>query len=170
VDALPAIILLNRLFTGFWFPSGTQGYIILYIGLSGLLGYCVADLFIFSSFVRIGARNTMLIMTLSPVFSLVLSRIFLSEYLFPVHLAGIIITLAGIAWVILEKETGESSGNRKDIGIGILLSVFGALFQTCAIVLSKIGLSEGLHPVSTNPILSRCGIVKRNITEKKENR
>ena len=156
--ALPAIIILNRLFTGSWFPVAADATALVYIGLSGLLGYCVADLFIFNSFVRIGPRNTMLIMTLSPVFSLVLSRIFLQEHLRPLHGAGIAVTLVGIAWVILEKENGKGSVKR-DIGIGILFSVLGALFQAFGVILSKMGMLKGLHPVSTNLIRITAGLI-----------
>lgn len=156
--ALPAILVVNRLFTGTWLPANPGATIILYVGLSGFLGYCVADLFLFNSFLRIGPRNTMLIMTLSPVFSLILSRLFLDEHLLPVHLAGIAVTLAGIAWVILEKDPGNETVKR-DIGIGILFSIFGALFQALGVVFSKLGMAEGLHPVSTNLIRVSAGLI-----------
>ncbi|HKK66272.1 MAG TPA: EamA family transporter, partial [Clostridia bacterium] len=62
--ALPAIMLVHFVFNGTFFPVGLpiEGY--LYLGGSGLIGFFLADLFIFKAFVDVGPRETLVIMTL----------------------------------------------------------------------------------------------------------
>ena len=156
--ALPAIIIVHFLFTGSLVPRDLGSIPFLYIAVSGFVGFCLADLFIFRAFVEIGARETLVILTLSPIFSAVISFIFLNERLLIVQALGIIGTIAGVMWVVFEK--GSPQEKKKGLlNLGVLYAFFGAFAQAVAMVLSKFGLQEGMHPVSANLIRIIFGLI-----------
>jgi len=55
--ALPIMLVVNFLFTGEVLPQDLPIAAFVYIFISGLLGFFVADLFLFRAFVEIGARE-----------------------------------------------------------------------------------------------------------------
>jgi len=147
--ALPVIIIINFLFTGGLYPRGIAGSTWIYLGASGLLGFCIADLFIFFAFVEIGPRETMVILTLSPIFSALFSWIFLHEVLTALQILGIAGTIGGVVWVILAEQRGNEKRD-KNQRRGILFAILGAAAQAVGMVFAKYGLIEGIHPVSAN--------------------
>ena len=75
------------------------------IGISGVLGFCVADLFIFSSLVKIGARQTSVLMTTSPLFSALFAWIADKNEIITLQQGlGMAITLFGVGWVVLSDK------------------------------------------------------------------
>lgn len=71
--AVPLMLLVHLVFEGTLFPFDISMRSFLLIGISGVLGFCIADLFLFHSFVTLGARQTMVIMTTSPLFGALLA-------------------------------------------------------------------------------------------------
>jgi drug/metabolite transporter (DMT)-like permease len=160
--ALPAMLLLHLIFRGALFPMGFSFYVYLMVGLSGFLGFFVADLFIFKAFVDAGPRETMVIMTLSPIFGAILSWIFLKENLTPIQISGILATVGGVIWVILEegvRNRGVKSAEHSAKRVGALFALGGAFTQAVAMLFAKAGLVTGLHPVSGNLIRITAGLV-----------
>ncbi len=76
---------------------------------SGFVGLVFGDSFLFKSFQTIGARLGMLLMALVPAFSTILAYLFLNENLSSVAIAGIVITIAGIVIVILDRGSNSKS-------------------------------------------------------------
>ncbi len=160
--ALPAMILLHLMFTGTFFPMGLSFYVYLMVGLSGFLGFFIADIFIFKAFVDAGPRETMVIMTLSPIFGAILSWIFLGENLTPIQISGILATVGGVIWVIMEegvRSRGVKSAEHSAKRIGALFALGGAFTQAVAMLFAKAGLVTGLHPVSGNLIRISAGLI-----------
>jgi drug/metabolite transporter (DMT)-like permease len=56
--------------------SGNQ---VIYLSISGVIGFVFGDTFLFKAFQHIGARVSMLLMSLSPIMSGVLAYLFLNE-------------------------------------------------------------------------------------------
>ena len=52
------------IFRGKPFPTDASGFAWLWLGLSGIIGFVLGDLFLFNAFAMIGARTSMLIMAL----------------------------------------------------------------------------------------------------------
>ncbi len=126
-----------------------------WLALSGLIGYTIGDSMLFESFVRIGPRLTMLIMTLSPIFAAVLARIFLGEHMTAFKMIAVVITVSGIAMVITEGPNGGESGKTETHHhrtSGVLLGTGAALCQAGGLLLSKIGMHGGYSPFSANVI------------------
>lgn len=113
-----------------------------WLALSGLIGFCIGDLCLFRAFVLIGARLSMLMMALVPPIAAITGWLFLSEHMTLLDISGIALTVAGVAWVILEKRPTsppDPHGHRK---LGILLGFGAAAGQAIGLVMSKQGMGN----------------------------
>ncbi len=115
---------------------------IFYLSLSGLVGLVFGDGFLFKSFQHIGARLSMLIMSLAPPISAILAYIFLDEIISVWGIIGILITILGITIVVLQKQENPSS-KYKISRIGILYAFFGAVGQGTGLILAKLAFNQG---------------------------
>jgi drug/metabolite transporter (DMT)-like permease len=150
------VVNLFRLIVGFVFLSIFtwiyRGYLLpvdatpqawLLLIISGLIGFTFGDLCLFQAFVVVGARISMLLMALSPPMTALIGWFFLGETMTPRSIAGMVLTLAGIAVVVLERGGAEKAGGLKrrmkfNYPVwGILLGLGGALGQAAGLVLSK---------------------------------
>jgi len=136
-----------------------------WLGLSGIIGFALGDLFLFKAFVEIGPRISMLIMTLAAPFSALMGLTFLDEkYLLPQWL-GMIVTLFGVSWVIMERSNSNQTRKRKVRVItksGIIYAFLGMLGQSTGYILSKYGMmtSDGyLDPFSATQIRVISGTI-----------
>jgi len=123
---------------------------------SGFVGFVIGDAFLFQGFVLVGPRLSMLMMSLAPVLSAIMAWVFLHEGLGLTELAGIAITMAGIAIVVGSPQATATSETphqvRRAYAMGLLAAFGGALGQAGGSLLSKIGLSSGLPAISGNAI------------------
>jgi len=110
--------------------------------LSGIVGLVFGDTFLFKAFQQIGARISMLIMSLAPAISAVLAYIFLQEFLSLWAIVGMIVTLGGIALVVLER-TAPVTARYPITKIGLWCALLGALGQGGGVVLAKKAFMEG---------------------------
>ncbi len=136
---------------GYFFPEGADAYQWFWLGVSGLVGFVIGDMLLFQAFVVVGARISMLVMALSPPLAAFFGWIILGEQLTAAHILGMVITITGIAIVILAKPT---KGKRIEIRYplkGILLAFGGAVGQALGLVLSKLGMGD-FDPVSATMI------------------
>ena len=113
-----------------------------WLGLSGTVGLVLGDSSLFQSFVLIGPRRGLLMMTLVPVTSTLLAWGWLGETLLPIEIGAIFLTVGGIAWVVSERQPETESGTEGQgrYGLGVLLGAGGALGQALGLVLAKQGL------------------------------
>ncbi|MDC7225450.1 MAG: DMT family transporter [Spirochaetales bacterium] len=148
--AFPAVTIVHKIFLGSFMPvtSITQTSILL--AVSGFVGFFVADILIFYGLVSIGPGRTLLILTLSPILSAAASFFILGETLGPLQIAGMLITIGGILVVIYNENRIEKIST--DVLKGIIIAVLGAVAQAAAMVLSKAGIADGIHPISANVV------------------
>lgn len=114
----------------------------LHLAFSAVVGIVFGDTFLFKAFQQIGARISMLIMSLAPAIGAILAYIFLREVLSLWAIIGMIVTLGGIAIVVLEREPSIPS-HHPATKIGILFAFLGALGQGGGVVLAKKAFAEG---------------------------
>ncbi|NCB01319.1 MAG: DMT family transporter [Spirochaetia bacterium] len=157
--AVPLILVIHLIFQGTLVPIGVAFQSWVFIGLSGVLGFCIADLFIFSALVKIGARQTMVIMTTSPIFSTIFAYLIEGEVITAWQAFGMTITLLGVAWVILVDRNKKATANKKNIQAGVAFAILGALTQAGAMVLAKKGMAGSVHPISANVIRLLFGLI-----------
>jgi len=151
---LSILTLVRR---GMIFPADASAESWLWLGLSGLVGFVMGDLFLFKSFTIIGSRFAMLIMTLVPPMTAFFGWIILGEHLSILNLAGITLTLTGIAIAIFSRTGTDEKLSLKLAPSGILYALGGALGQALGLVLSKLGLKD-YDPFSATQIRVIAGI------------
>jgi drug/metabolite transporter (DMT)-like permease len=112
-----------------------------WLGLSAISGLVVGDAMLFQAFVLIGARLSMLLMTLVPMISTLLAWVFLGETLSLLEIGAVIVTVSSVAWVVSEQTNSNSvDGNPKSYVMGVLCGMGGALGQALGLILSKRGM------------------------------
>jgi drug/metabolite transporter (DMT)-like permease len=151
------------IYRGYFLPVDAPGNVWFYLLISGLIGFVIGDLCLFQAFVVIGARISMLLMALSPPFTALFSWIFLNEELSSRSWIGMLLTLLGVALVVLKKEEREIKNgffNKVKFSYpvwGILLGLGGAVGQAGGLVLSKYGM-QGYNAFASAQIRVLAGI------------
>jgi len=126
--------------------------------LSGAVGIVIGDLLLFEAFVLIGARISMLIYASVPPLSGIFAYLFLGESMTFMQVTGMVITIGGIALVILEG--GEKAGRLKfnHPVLGILFAFGGALGQAGGYIIGKFGMGD-YDPFAATQIRLIAGIL-----------
>lgn len=144
------LLITHFFITGQVLPSGVTHFHWFWFGLSGIIGFAIGDTMLFRSFVLLGPRISMLLMSLVPVFGTIIAWIFLHEILGLIDIVAIVLTLAGISWVILEKKNNKHEKNH--YLTGIIVGIGAAFCQALGLILSKKGLSNDFSALSGNII------------------
>jgi drug/metabolite transporter (DMT)-like permease len=124
----------------------------IWLSISGWIGFCIGDLCLFRAFLIVGSRIAMLLMALVPPITAVVGRFFLGEQLSGQDWIGMALTVAGVAWVVLERPQTRVQQTRLPPSAtrqaaetaprwqGILLGIGGATGQAVGLVFSKHGM------------------------------
>ncbi|MCL5991384.1 MAG: DMT family transporter [Bacteroidetes bacterium] len=115
---------------------------ILYLGLSSIIGLVIGDTFLFKGFETIGPRHTLLIMSINPAIAAIIAFFALNETLGGFAILGMIVTLGGIALVIMDKKQNENS-RFKITRRGLLYAFIGAAGQGVGIIFAKMAFVHG---------------------------
>jgi drug/metabolite transporter (DMT)-like permease len=128
-----------------------------WLGISGIVGLAISDMFLFQTYITLGPRLGLLFLSLSPAIASVLAWLILGEILSSGNILGIILTLTGIAWVVMESNNHKHiSRDAKDLVIqrinwkGIISGMIAATGQALGIVLAKNGLKGNFSALSAN--------------------
>lgn len=119
-----------------------QSYI--YLGLSGILGFFLGDIFLFKALVELGPRITMLIQSLAAPTAAVIGWFFLQETYLLYQWLGMCVTLAGVSLVVLERS--EDVVVVKKIAVrrvslsGVVYALLAMVGQATGLIFSKIGM------------------------------
>ena len=130
----------------------------IWLVLSGLIGFVFGDLFLFKSYIIIGSRFSMLIMTLVPPMTAFFSFIIIGERLTLMHGLGMTLTLCGISMAIFGRSGEGEKLSLKLAPNGILYALGGAVGQALGLVLSKLGMKD-YDPFAATQIRIIAGIL-----------
>lgn len=125
----------RRIAGGPFWPSDATPHQWKWLLFSGLIGFFVGDVTLFRAFVLLGARLATLIACTAPIFTLAAERLTLPNT--PVGalpLLGVLVTVAGVAWVVLERRVDGPAGQTHPAGV--LLALAGAAGQGVGAVLT----------------------------------
>jgi drug/metabolite transporter (DMT)-like permease len=139
----PLLLAYGGLVRGMWLPSDASADTWLVLGISGFVGFFLTDLCLFKAFMLIGPRLTLLVFSLSPPFTAIISWLMLREGLAMHQWLGMAVTLAGVTWVVLEEpETDAHPDGPRPLRRGVILAVVAAVGQALGMVLSKQGMGD----------------------------
>ncbi len=150
-------IVLGWAARGLPLPTDATAHNWLWLGISGLVGFTLGDLCLFRAFVLMGPRLTMLMMSLVPMIAALTSWAALGEGMTARGIGGMALTIAGVAWVVLERRPAELNQPARASTAGILLALGAAAGQAAGLVLSKIGM-EGYDPFASTQIRTTAGL------------
>ena len=112
----------------------------LWLSVSGIIGFVFGDYCLFKSYTILNSRIAMLIMTLVPPITALIGYVFLNETMSLQHIAGMVLTLSGIAIAILNRANGERKVNLKYPIKGVLYAMGGAVGHAVGLIFSKYGM------------------------------
>ena len=135
------LLILHWLFTGAPWPAGLGLERTLWLLLSGLVGFAVADGLGLESFVEIGPHLGMLIQTLAPVLSAALAWAFLGQSLSVAKVGAMVVTLAGIALVVQGPDDTPAGRSRT---WGLVLALGATLGQSLGQFTAFKGMADGV--------------------------
>jgi len=115
---------------------------ILNLSISGVIGLALGDTFLFKAFQEIGARISMLIMSLAPAFAAMLAYFVLGETLSLAGVLGMIVTVFGVSVVVLDKGANPSEKVLITTS-GIIYAFLGAVGQGIGLIFAKMAFHEG---------------------------
>lgn len=121
-----------------------------WLGLSGIIGLVIGDAFLFQAFVWIGPQLSMLMMSLAPIIASITAWLFLDEILSAGQVAGILITVCGIAWVVFDQngKAKIDQSSRRTYTLGILFGLGAATGQALGLITAKKGLYGDFPAIS----------------------
>ncbi len=157
VIGLVFLSLYTYIRRGALFPSGATAENWFWLILSGFVGFVFGDLFLFKSYILIGSRFSMLIMTLVPPITAFFGFFIIGEHLTWFHAFGMTLTLAGISMAIFGRSSRGDKLTLKLAPRGVLYALGGAVGQALGLVLSKLGMKD-YDPFAATQIRIIAGI------------
>jgi drug/metabolite transporter (DMT)-like permease len=140
--AAVALCVIHALVYGDPWPTKMpwQGQAIL--ALSGVFGAGLGDLLLFRSFMLVGPRVGMLMLTLSPILAALITRFTpMHERLGLQTAIGVIVTVGGVAWAVSAPASATAAPlERRQFRRGLWLALAGSLAIGVGFALTKLGL------------------------------
>ena len=129
-----------------------------WLAVSGIVGFTFGDFCLFRAYVEIGARLSQLMMALAPPLTAIIGWLLLGETLGGRALLGMTLTVAGIAWAVLERKSQNGGPAPRPSLSGLAMGFGGALGQAGGLVLSKLGM-DGYDAVAATQVRVLAGIL-----------
>lgn len=137
---------------GSWFPMQVEGFRWFWFAVSSVLGLVLGDSFLFQAYVLIGPRLSMLLMSTVPIYSVIFGWLLFGETVSGVEMAGILLAVAGVGYVVTEKQHGRTTVENKQYKAGIFFGLLGALGQVANLVTARYGLVDNFPSISATII------------------
>ena len=139
------VIVLTPPIVWYYYPAYQITWLsVLSFILAGLTGTVAGQIFHFVSIGRIGASRTAPIVASWALVSTVLGVVLLGEEVTPIHAAGVVfvvIGVAGIAWETSHENPDQLS--RRELAIGLLIPLGAVGAYGLEPIFAKVGFGEG---------------------------
>ncbi len=136
------LCLFTFITRGLIFPVDATPSTWFWLMLSGLVGLVIGDFLLFEAFVRFEARISMLIYASVPPISGIFAYLFLKESMTVMQITGMLVTILGIALVILDGKNEDNKIKLAHPVAGVLLAFGGAVGQSAGYIIGKYGVSD----------------------------
>ncbi|GAB1543921.1 DMT family transporter [Scytonema sp. NUACC21] len=129
--------------------------------LSGVIGISFSDTCYFQALYCLGARRTLLLLTLTSPCSALLAFTFLQENLSLINWMGMGVTIFGVAWVIGERSSEECNSKQSlQLKKGAIYGLLAAMGQAAAAVLCRAALTQSsLNPLWSTLLRLSAGVI-----------
>ena len=125
---------------------------LIFLSLSGLIGFVIMDMFLFTAYGTVGPRVAMLFLALSPPITTVIAYLFLGETIGSRGWIGMFLVISGIVTTVFARHGKFSfSGIKKEDRRGYIFALLACLSQPVTMVLIKAGVGD-FDPVSATQI------------------
>ena len=155
--AFGLFVLFGWIVRGCALPTDATAHNWLWLSLSGVVGLTLGDLCLFRALVLLGPRLTMLMMSLVPIITTLIGWVVLGERMALLSGLGMLLTVSGVAWVVMERRPGDAKGNTAVSATGLLLALGGAVGQAVGLILSKLGM-EGYDALAATQIRTTAAL------------
>lgn len=126
--------------------------------MSGLIGLTLGDAALFDAFMILGPRRVSLLCATAPVFVAIAAIPMLDEKVSLIGIAGMALTLGGVAWVVMERvEAGEVHGSTAR---GVLMGLFAAAGQGFGAIFATAGLGKASVSTWLGGLAATGGVVE----------
>ena len=143
VMALVILCAVAWVTRGLPWPTDASTHAWTWLTISGLVGFTFGDLCLFRAFLLLGPRLSTLMMSFAPPLTAIAGWLWLGEKLGPWQMAGMLATLLGVMWAILDRTPSAGVlASKQDRRWGVVLGFGGALGQAVGLVLSKLGMGD----------------------------
>jgi drug/metabolite transporter (DMT)-like permease len=129
-------------FRGAPLPFDASFHQLLWLSVSGVVGFTLGDFLLFKGFILIGSRVSMLIMALVPPLTALIGWFVMGERLSPANLFGMALVVGGISLVVLERSPDHRQVKFSRPLRGLVAALGGAVGQAVGLVLSKYGMGD----------------------------
>ncbi len=151
--ALLFLVLAHLVLTGTPFPLGAEPGRWLWLSLSGVIGFAIADAFLFRALLHLGAHRTSMVTALVPVVSTFLAWAAFGERLGWTEVVASLGVVGGILLVLAGRRSDAKPGVAKgSLKLGLVFALGTVVAQATRYLLSVKGMRGGFPPVSTNVI------------------
>ncbi len=150
VAAVLLVSLAHLVLLGRPFPLDAGPDRVMWFGLSALIGLVLGDSLLFQSYLFVGTRIGMLLMSLNPIFGALLAWPLLGETLQPLEVGAMLLALAGASWVLADRSKGASAlpADRRKYALGVVLALAAGLCQALGLIVAKRGLASNYSALS----------------------
>ena len=159
VFAFVLLTITASFFRGMPLPLDASPRAAIFLSLSGIVGFVVTDMFLFTAYGTIGPRITMLFMALSPPVTAGISFFFFGERLGSMGALGMSLVIIGICMTVFGKQnsiTISKIGNADKRGY--IFAFIASIGQSIGMILTKTGLGN-YDPVSGTQIREIAAII-----------
>jgi len=133
-------------------PIDASPHAVIFLSLSGFVGFVIADMFLFSAYATVGPRIAMLFSALTPLVTAGIAFIFLGETIGAKGWIGMCLVILGILITVFARHNSISFSkiNREDRR-GYIFAFISCIGGALAIIFTKIGIGD-YHSVSATQI------------------
>lgn len=144
-------------YRGYLLPIDASLHNLTFLGISGFIGFFLGDLFLFQAYLEVGTRITMLVLATAPPLTAILGYLFLDERISGLAILGMLVTISGIALVILGKDDDKKLRVNYSVK-GITYAFLAAIGNSVGLIFSKIGMGD-YSPLAATQIRIITGFI-----------
>jgi drug/metabolite transporter (DMT)-like permease len=113
----------------------------IYLPISGIIGFVIADYFLFNAYILIGSRITVIFQALTPLFTTLFGFLILGERPRPEGAIAMVVVIVGIGLVVGTRAQSKPGASPQTFSTkGIVFAFFSSVFQALGLIFSKLGL------------------------------